>query len=33
MEIKNDSYSDYKTARQWALLGFLPLDGAEGIKL
>lgn len=32
--IRNDQeHSGYKTVRQWALAGYLPRDGAEGIKL
>ena len=32
MKISKD-YPDYKTARQWALQGYLPVDGAEGMEL
>ena len=34
MKVYNSSkYPNYKTARQWALQGFLPNDTAQGIEL
>ena len=33
MKIKSKSFPDYKTLRQWALYGYLPKEGATGIKL
>lgn len=33
MKVKSYSYPEYKTARQWALHGYLPMQGAEGIRL
>ena len=33
MKVHNIDYPDHKTARQWALKGFLPIEGARGIEL
>ena len=33
MQVHNIDYPDHKTARQWALKGFLPIKGAKGIEL
>ena len=33
METHSIDYPNHKTARQWAKLGFLPIEGAEGIRL
>ena len=33
MKTHSTDYPEYKTIRQWALKGFLPKDGAEGIEL
>ena len=32
MKIRSE-FPDYKTTRQWALQGYLPVDGAEGVEL
>ncbi len=33
MKVHNADYSDYKTARQWAKQGFLPIKSAIGVEL
>ena len=33
MKVKDSNYADYQTARQWALHGYLPVDGAAGVEL
>ena len=33
MKVKDSNYADYQTARQWALRGYLPVDGAAGVEL
>ena len=33
MKVKDSNYADYKTARQWAKKGYLPVDGAAGVEL
>ena len=33
MKVKNSDYDTYKTARQWALQGKLPIEGIPGIEL
>ena len=33
MKVKDSNYADYKTARQWAKKGYLPVSGATGVEL
>lgn len=33
MKVKDSNYADYQTARQWALRGYLPVDGTAGVEL
>lgn len=33
MKVKDSNYADYQTSRQWALRGYLPVDGASGVEL
>lgn len=33
MKIHNNDYPNHKTARQWAIHGYLPKEGATGVKL
>jgi DNA polymerase-3 subunit epsilon len=33
MKVKDGNYADYKTARQWAKKGYLPVSGATGVEM